>query len=66
MCKLSNKIEQSIIAKNGNIQIHDIKDCHLLKDGLIRGVITRYDAKNSRYHRSFVVFSFTSYLWTEI
>jgi hypothetical protein len=66
MCKLSNKIGQSIVTKNGSIQIHDIKDCHLLKDGVIRGVITRYDIMNRRYHRSFVVFSFTSYLWTEL
>lgn len=65
MCKLQDKIDQSIVNKQGKVEVHKITDCFLLKTGQIRGVITRYDAKNSRYHRSFALFNFQSYLWTE-
>lgn len=66
MCKLSDKYDQSVINKHGKIEIHKITKVHLLNTGDIIGTITRYDTRNSMFLRNKAIFSFTSYLWTEL
>lgn len=66
MCTLQDKIDQSVINKHGKIEIHKITKVHLLKTGEIRGTITRYCTRNHMFIRSKAIFSFQSYLWTEL
>ena len=66
MCTLKDKYDQSVINKQGKIEIHKITKVHLLSTGEIRGTITRYDTRNNMFLRSKVIFSFTSYLWAEL
>lgn len=66
MCTLQDKYDQSVINKRGTIEVHKITKVHLLNTGEIRGTITRYDTRNSMFLRSKAIFSFTSYLWTEL
>lgn len=66
MCKLSNKINQTIVVtdKTGHehIIISDVVNVHLNKE-VIKGQIVIYDHKTGKYNTYRVVFSFISYLW---
>jgi len=69
MCKLSNKINQTIVVtdKTGHehIIISDVVNVHLNKE-VIKGQITIYDHKTDKNNTYRVIFSFISYLWRVI
>lgn len=66
MCKLSNKINQTIVVtdKTGHehIIISDVVNVHLNKE-IIKGQIVIYDHKHDKYNTYRVIFSFISYIW---
>ena len=66
MCKLSNKINQTIVLTDKNGQEHiitsDVVNVYLKKE-VIKGQIVIYDHKHDRYNTYCVIFSFVSYLW---
>jgi hypothetical protein len=66
MCKLSNKLDQTVIItdKNGHehIIMTDVVNVHLNKE-VIKGQIVIYNHKTDKYNTHRVIFSFISYLW---